>query len=300
MNTKTGSALRLARKIYHTLPLGGVRKILTPISRKLRNVEVGKTTTQKINGITLELDLGELIDYEIYREGCFEKDTHKRLNELVKEGMTILDVGANIGAHSFFMAQNAGPKGHVYAFEPASYAFKKLQTNAKLNPHLNVTLINAGLSDKEIKNLACTTFSSWRIDQSNKAGTIDHNVMKHAKGRKDHINLIPLDIWAQRQEIEKIDLIKLDIDGNELDFFKGATQTIKKHKPTILFEWAEGILKDRGYSGIDILNILKDINYHFEFEDGTKTTIEKANHIVQKEYSRNKIQSVNLIAFPSN
>lgn len=300
MKIKTGSTLRLARRIYHTLPLGFLRKAVNPLSMIIRNMEVGRMSRQTIQGITFDLDLGELIDYEIYREGCFERETHERLQELIVPGMTILDVGANIGAHAFFMSQKAGSKGHVYAFEPASYAFSKLKSNANLNPNLNITLINAGLSSMERKKVTCTTFSSWRIDNSTKAGTINHSAMKHAKGRKDIIDLIPLDLWIQHNKIGKIDLIKLDIDGNEIEFIQGATQSLKKHKPIILFEWAESILNDRGYSGKDLMKLLKTFGYRFEFENGQKTDIEQATKVVEKEHLANKIYSINLIAFPNN
>lgn len=298
MNNKFGPTLRFARKAYHALPLGVLRKAIYPLSKRLRNAEVGNIYTQTIKGVTLELDLGELIDYEIYREGCFEKETHDRLNELISPGMTILDIGANVGAHTFFMAQKTGPNGHVYAFEPASYAFRKLSNNANLNPSLKVSLINAGLSSTPQRNVKCTTFSSWRIDDSSKAGTIDHSVMKNAKGREDNIDLIPLDHWIQEHKIPKISLIKLDIDGNELDFFNGATLTLAEHKPIILFEWAEGILNDRGYSGTDLLTILDRLGYRFEFENGEKTDIPSATKAIQAGYKNNPIHSVNLIAFP--
>lgn len=296
MLTKFGTILRIARKTYHTLPIGPLRKITLPLSMYIRKLEVGKVVIHKIDGVTFRLDLGELIDYAIYKQGCFEKETHDRLNELTKPGMAILDVGANVGAHTFFMAKNVAESGKVYAFEPATYAFKKLSVNSKLNPNLNVILYRMGLSSKREKDLTCNTFSSWRIDGKTHPDDIHHPVMEKARGRKDTINLIPLDDWMKENNIINIDLIKLDIDGNEIEFFEGSKLTIEKHKPTILFEWAEGILQERGYSGMQIFNLLSNLGYRFEYENG-KPLIPDSEHSEIKNIIKTKPKhSLNVVA----
>jgi cyclopropane fatty-acyl-phospholipid synthase-like methyltransferase len=61
------------------------------------------------NGVTFELDLTESIDRALHDQGCFEPTTTAALAQLTKPGMTVLDLGANIGAHALFLARHVGP-----------------------------------------------------------------------------------------------------------------------------------------------------------------------------------------------
>ena len=66
---------------------------------------INKKIIKKINGVSYELDLTQAIDSSLYFFGYFEKDTHKALNKLVTKNMTVFDIGANIGCHTFNLAK---------------------------------------------------------------------------------------------------------------------------------------------------------------------------------------------------
>src|ERR1700751_5151651 len=93
----------------------------------------GDSTIVERNGIRYHLDLNEGIDFSIYLLGAFEPGTQKTLQKLAKPGDVVFDIGANIGAHPLTIAQSVGRSGKVYAFEPADFAFAKLQRNLALN-----------------------------------------------------------------------------------------------------------------------------------------------------------------------
>ena len=76
--------------------------------------------------IVWDLDLGEGIDFAIYLLGAFERSSIRAYSRLIKPGAVVIDVGANIGAHTLPFAHLVGPAGHVLAFEPTTYAFNRL------------------------------------------------------------------------------------------------------------------------------------------------------------------------------
>src|SRR4051812_4172311 len=75
------------------------------------------------DGIAYELDLSQGIDFAIYLGGIFERDTARALARLVEPSSLVLDIGANIGAHTLRLAKLVGPHGRVLAFEPTDFAF---------------------------------------------------------------------------------------------------------------------------------------------------------------------------------
>ena len=114
------------------------RLIQTPII--ILRKAIGLSTRIKANraSICWHLDLHEGIDFAIYLTGRFEPETVTTMASLIKSGDVVLDIGANIGAHTLSMARMVGKEGKVIAFEPTKYAFDKLVANTTLNPKFAV------------------------------------------------------------------------------------------------------------------------------------------------------------------
>src|SRR6185503_1773922 len=77
----------------------------------------GDVAAVRREGVLWSLDLKEGIDLALYL-GVFERSTRRALGDLVTDGMTVLDIGANIGAHTLYLTQKVGREGCVIAFEP--------------------------------------------------------------------------------------------------------------------------------------------------------------------------------------
>ena len=109
-------------------------------SRVVRTVRhlmgMNKIVTCRRNGIVWELDLTQGIDFSIYLFGAFEPEIVRYASRIIKPGAKVIDIGANIGAHTLPLAHLVGPSGAVFAFEPTDYAFEKLLRNIHLNPNL--------------------------------------------------------------------------------------------------------------------------------------------------------------------
>jgi hypothetical protein len=125
-----------------------------------------KTIIAKIDGMTFHLDLGEVIDTSLLM-GTYEPDVTRIIESFCQPGWTILDVGANIGAHTLRFGKIAGTSGKVYAFEPTEYAYKKLLRNIAID-HLDSTeAFQVAVSNRSESRQAVNYRSSWRTDGRN-------------------------------------------------------------------------------------------------------------------------------------
>ena len=138
--------INLAKRIYLNTPYQQLRSIYFRIfCTMVRNRMVQST----IDGINYKLDLGEVIDLGVYLNR-YEPDMTAAIERLCRSGFTVLDIGANIGAHVLRLSRIVGQSGKVYAFEPTIYAYTKLVYNISLNQFKNIIPIQIVLSDQNL------------------------------------------------------------------------------------------------------------------------------------------------------
>jgi FkbM family methyltransferase len=186
--------------------------------------------------VNWSLDLKEGIDFAIYLLGGFEVRTLRRYAQLVKPGHTVLDIGANVGAHTLPFAQLVGPTGRVFSFEPTSFAFGKQKANISLNPELapRISAHQMMLVASGADGLPEAIYSSWPLERADDLHAEHHGRLMTTQGAVQRT----LDGFLGDLEIAKVDFIKLDVDGNEADVLAGAWATIEKSKPLIMLELA--------------------------------------------------------------
>src|SRR5258708_1459179 len=97
-------------------------------------------TSHTALGISWELDPSQYIDSEIIKNGFFEGSATNFVIQFVKEGMTIVDVGANFGYFSLLFSKLVGPTGRVIAFEPVARFRERLLGHVQLNQASNVEI----------------------------------------------------------------------------------------------------------------------------------------------------------------
>ena len=210
-----------------------------------------KIEIKNIKGISYELDLSEIIDVSLYFSDTFEKPEEIIIENYLKPGMTAFDIGANFGYHTFRMASLVNPSGKVFAFEPTAWAFDKFKRNLKLYPSINnIFYFNIGLSDNDSEDVKNTFQSSYRID-GNK--TITH----------ENISLYRVDTFVRENKINRLDFIKMDVDGYEGKVIKGAKNTIRTFKPKILFEFNPSLIISYGDDPQELINTLLSLGYEF-------------------------------------
>jgi FkbM family methyltransferase len=225
---------------------------------------VGKDhrATVRRGGLRWNLDLNEGIDFSIYLLGAFERSTVSTLRKLVKPGDTVFDIGANIGAHTLGMARSVGVTGRVFAFEPADFAFAKLKRNLALNPDLAVRtraeqlMLSAAPGDLAQEKI----YASWPLKA---------DVTVHPKHRGRLVSALgasadTLDHFVAQQAINRLDLIKLDVDGHELPVLRGGREVLQKHHPILVMEMSPYVHAEEHSSFADLVALLRDAGYSLQ------------------------------------
>jgi FkbM family methyltransferase len=211
------------------------------------------------SGIRWSLDLNEGIDFSIYLLGAFERSTVNTLKRLVREGDTVLDIGANIGAHTLFLAQSVGQSGHVFAFEPSDYAFEKLKANLAVNPRLRgrVTADQIMLTAEMAQPIKDGVYASWPLQADGELHP------KHLGRRVSTKNAAAetLESYFRRNDIRRVDVIKIDVDGNELPVLQGGLEMLARFQPKIVMEVSPYVHDEENNSFEALIGLLKDCKY---------------------------------------
>lgn len=155
-----------------------------------------------------------LNDYDVREK--FETEFFKKE---IKSGMTVLDLGANIGFYTLLFADLVGEGGKVFAFEPEPNNFSTLEKNVKLNRFKNVVLVRKAVSDK-----------TGNIDLFLSESMGRHTIYSSGKGgKKIKIESIKLDDFLKNYT-KAIDFIKMDIEGAEYAALLGMSSLLKRIK----------------------------------------------------------------------
>ena len=195
------------------------------------------------------------IEHTILSTGTYEDEIGKLINISLKPGFVALDIGANIGLQSIRMSKCVGDSGFVYAFEPLNYLQTKFKRNISLNNCANITLMPIALSDREEKLNLKIHENEWNQGTFSLAHTGQGN-------SHQEVSVKTGDQLSEIQNLSRIDLIKIDVEGFEYHVLKGLSATIHKHQPRIIFEYDENYWTRTGQSIVDCYNFLKALNYN--------------------------------------
>jgi FkbM family methyltransferase len=218
-------------------------------------VQVGR------GGVHWKLDLREGIDVAIYLLGGFERSTLAVYRKIIAPGNIVLDIGANIGAHTLPLANLVGEEGVVYAFEPTQYAYSKLIENIRLNPalanriHPHQTMLVSGSHTR----LEPALYSSWPLENTADLHVQHKGRLKSTSGARTGV----LDQLRNDLGIPRIDFIKIDVDGHEPSVLGGAYNTLKNFTPTIMMELAPYVFKESQREFNEMIGMLVALGYNF-------------------------------------
>jgi len=235
-------------------------KFLKPNSHKSYNI-YAKFRLKLINNGDIAAILYQNSHLVRFNKG-WEYDTFKYLEENLGLGNVVLDIGANIGVHAMFMANIVGANGTVFSFEPNKRIANLFKTNCQLNNVHNVVLTEKALGSRPgILNL---TIPDLTLKDKLGGDAWGYVTEKTSEGKiLDKVEVITLDSFFEENNILSLDLIKIDIEGAELNCLKGATETLKKYKPKIVFECFEEYQERFDYSTVDLLIFLQSFGYKF-------------------------------------
>lgn len=238
-NGERKSSRQMLKELYYKEQNGGIDDIRRKLSMK-DDIWRNNDTLFYVPNYPFDLIQQTIVNEETY----YDIKNLKAIYKLIPKDAYILDVGANIGNHSLYFATECKAK-KIYAFEPIPTTFSILKKNIELN-HLEniISPFNVGLSSKAtsgiIKKYSMENIGATIVEQSK-----DGNL---ALARLDDVDL---------SAFERIDFLKIDIEGHEIEMLKGAMETLKRFKPTIYIETFKnnqtevfGILENLGFQNI--------------------------------------------------
>lgn len=212
------------------------------------------------NGLRFHLlNTHDSVGRDLFFDGEYEPKTIRAIEQYLSSGDVFIDAGANIGAISLPVAKRN--KVNVFSFEPAPHIFQILKKNKEINAIDNITLMPMGLSDK------AGTTDFYESDRMHGwSGMVKIDSFQHYK-----VNTTTLDLFAAEQGIERIAVLKADVQGWEYHVFKGAAQLLnEKRIGTIVFEFERWAEKNAGLEPGTAQQFLMDKGYVIRTLDGGK------------------------------
>jgi len=195
--------------------------------------------------------------------GYHENAERRFVAALLGPGMTVLDIGAHHGLYTLLAARKVGPTGRVVAFEPSPRERRKLVLNVRINRCANVQIENCALgsSDSEADfflvdgmDTGCNSLRSPNVKDPTKVVQVRVNV---------------LDTCLQLRDIDRVDFIKMDVEGGEWEVLKGAVGLLdRRPRPIILCEVQDIRTEPWGYKAKEVIDFLSSRGFHwFCFSD---------------------------------
>ena len=176
--------------------------------------------------------------------------------KILHDPRVIIDIGANYGPYSFFLSK-LYPKARIFAFEPATRSYSILKKIIKRFNLANVISVKKGLGAKEERKEIVMPLQYTIL-----AYVSDKNAKKSDKDSTEEIEITTLDNFVKRNKIKRIDFIKCDVEGFELEVFKGAKKTIQKFKPIILVEIEERHTQKYEINPQQVYNFFRKLGYN--------------------------------------
>lgn len=209
------------------------------------------------DGLRLWCHPENLIERTIIDTGLWDPWETAVVKTLVGPEAIVMDVGANVGYFTLLMVKQVGTHGQVHAFEPTQYAYGRLQRNLALNPHLPtsvVRLVKKGLlANAERRRVALEARFSQRV-------------LAHTE--PEEIEFTSLDAYREDQGLQRVDFIKIDVDGHDVSVMQGASETLRSCQPLVLAEFCERVLLENGSRVADYVELLRSHGYdRFMSED---------------------------------
>jgi len=203
------------------------------------------------------------------KDNPHERGEVKFLESIAKEGMHVIDIGANIGITTVAIAKGIRRRGKLYSFEPVPEYFKILKENISSN----------GLENVKVYELAVT-------DQVGRAPfyqkELSSGIAFEEGAKKFEVSTTSIDRFLSEEKVERIDLINMDCEGSELLVIKGAKETLRKNKVKIFCEIHHDFLKQLGQSVQDLVQYLQGLE--FQVQSVSLNDLKTGNNFEKCEY----------------
>lgn len=246
--------------IFNIWYILGIQNFLHSIKRKKFKLPLIKKLTYKNISFLIKIYPRSLNRNVFQDDFIYLKNSHPEPEILdiflkyINKGDSVLDIGANIGHHTLFMSKCVGDYGKVFSFEPISEMVDRIRENIEINDIKNIEVNNFGLGSKEeVKKIY--------IDTKDVGSS---SLIKKEDSDESLISIKTLDSL----NMNRVNFIKIDVEGYEYNVLLGAEKTIQRLKPIMILEYSPIFYKryDNTHSK-KIINFLLENRYNIYLID---------------------------------
>lgn len=237
--------LRIARGLYYfDHPLVRGFEATVPYCRRLR----------------FKLHTKEVIGWRIFFCGEYERATNAVVRAICRPGDVVIEAGANNGSETLLVALLVGERGRVHAFEPVPHVHNQLAENVRLNRLENVVSLEQIALGEQEKDV-----SFYLTPRSVPNQGMSSQFAFPGSSETLKVRQRTLDGWAADRGLQRLDFLKMDIQGGELGLLEGGCTTIARHLPVIVTEAAAIEQGQAGRSLTELWVHLADAGYEIWF-----------------------------------
>lgn len=267
----------------------GIRRLSVVLPKVLLPAveRAGKLIIQTLHGVKLLIDPAKDngVELALYQTGTYEKGTIQLLGDFLKQGSIFMDIGANIGLMSTIASKIVGEKGRVYAVEANPKTIEVLRHNCAINLCENIEILPIALASEKGSAIL---YENWNVNRGG-ASLIsqgDEHGLTVSKERLD-------DLFSPDSPVH---LVKIDVEGFELEVLKGGIAWFKTQQPVFIIEVSTQRSNQEGATPESIMSFVANFgNYSFYKQKGTK---ERRGKLVSVTSAQDLPEHDNLIAIP--
>ena len=187
-----------------------------------------------------------------YASGSYEPGVTSVFRAFLREGMTVADVGANIGYYTLLAHWAVGPPGHVYSFEPDPTMFSYLMRNVTANRCENVTTVNKAVGGR-------TGMAKFIPDRQGSEGRVR---WADSRGPDLDVAMVSMDDYFRAAGTPRIDFVKIDVEGSERSVLEGMRSLVAANPRIVLiFELNRSALRRAGDTPETLATLLAELGF---------------------------------------
>jgi FkbM family methyltransferase len=217
----------------------------------------------------------------------YERLQAKLIKDALRPSMTVLDIGANVGYYTLMIARGLQDSGQVYAFEPEPFNFRLLAANVKTNGYTNVTLVRKAVCEVDGE---VNVFKD--ADRHGAHSLWLNNITQLSS--VERVSAITLDSFSE--SVERVDLIKMDIQGAEGGAIRGGERLLSEQHPILFFEISPCLLRHAGDDLQSIVDLLQSWGYELSVINEKRQTLEILDVGKLESQYKNLYDCVNVMA----
>ncbi len=259
----------IVKKMDVENPSGFWTKMVPP-NYLYRSQSIRKVSRNNINYI---LDISNVVDHFIYFG--FKERSFESIEEKIKKATVIFDVGANIGSTAMYFS-SLNRSGKIYAFEPHPHTFERAMNNLEINEFKNIELHKIGFGDKP------DVVKLYEVNPNNPG--MNRVISKNIDLPFVTITIDTIDNFLQEKNINKVDLVKIDVEGFEFNVLSGAKKLLQEQKPVLFIELDDDNLRDNDHSAVALVSFLYECGYSSFYRADTNTPVSMSTDFTSCHY----------------